>query len=270
MTTARSSRQQGQALVESALVFPMMIFFVLGILQLTLMQQARMMTEYAAFNAARVGAVWNMDGEKMTKAAVFTLLPTMPTTPATGALHVPLAVDTLPKLGARYLDFYLENKATGALGRQAIEVKVLNPTEADFKGQDEIEFDDIGGGSLEERRPTQLTIRLTYLYELRLPVINWLIFESWLAGRAAINLRGWDPTRPKIYDTNMGLHGRLAIEAAFAKDKCQWSGVDQTLVQTLAGVAIATGHYYVPVVTTYTIRMQSNPFRKFAGPKPKC
>jgi hypothetical protein len=270
MIMTRALRQQGQALVESALVFPVMLFFVLGILQLTLMQQARMMTEYAAFNAARAGAVWNMDTDRMLKAAVITLLPTMPTTPATGALHIPLSVDTLPKLGVRYVDFYLENKAAGKLGRKAIDVEVLNPTQADFGKEDEIEFDDIGKGSFAERRPSQLTIRLSYMYELRLPVINWLIFESWLASRAAVDLRGWNPMDPKIQGVQLGLKARLAMEAAMTKDTCKWSGVNQGMVQQLAGVGVATGHYYIPIVTTYTIRMQSNPFKKFASPKPKC
>ena len=42
-------------------MLPAMIFLILCILQLTLLQQARVMTEYAAFNAARAGIVHNMN-----------------------------------------------------------------------------------------------------------------------------------------------------------------------------------------------------------------
>ena len=69
MRGARRS-QSGQAAVETAIVVPLMTFFILGILQLTLMHQASLMLEYAAFNAARSGAVWNMDKGRMKQARV--------------------------------------------------------------------------------------------------------------------------------------------------------------------------------------------------------
>lgn len=72
-----SSRESGQAAVESAIVMPMMVFIVLGVLQLTMIQHARIMTEYAAYNAARAGIVWNGNNERMHDAAIMSLLPTM-------------------------------------------------------------------------------------------------------------------------------------------------------------------------------------------------
>src|SRR4051812_9783335 len=70
-------RPRGQAAIESALVMPLMVFFTLGIVQLSMVQQARLMTEYAAFQAARAGIVWNGSNERMHDAAVIALLPTM-------------------------------------------------------------------------------------------------------------------------------------------------------------------------------------------------
>src|SRR5258705_9102744 len=69
--------ERGQAAIETALVMPLMIFFTLGIIQLAMVQQARLMTEYAAYQAARAGIVWNANNERMHDAAVFALLPTM-------------------------------------------------------------------------------------------------------------------------------------------------------------------------------------------------
>src|SRR5688500_4861563 len=73
----QTDRQSGQAAVESALVLPLMVFMVLGILQLTLIQQAKLMTEYAAYQAARAGSVWNGSAERMHDAALVALLPTI-------------------------------------------------------------------------------------------------------------------------------------------------------------------------------------------------
>lgn len=63
-------------MVESAIVIPLMTFMILGILQLGMVQHARIMTEYAAFSAARAGIVWNADPWIMENAAIISLLPT--------------------------------------------------------------------------------------------------------------------------------------------------------------------------------------------------
>lgn len=63
-------------MVESLLVLPLLVFLILGVLQLVMMQHARLMTEYAAFNAARSGIVWNADRLIMENAAILSLLPT--------------------------------------------------------------------------------------------------------------------------------------------------------------------------------------------------
>lgn len=63
-------------MVESAIVIPMMTFMILGVLQLAMVQHARIMTEYAAFNAVRAGIVWNADPWIMENAAIISLMPT--------------------------------------------------------------------------------------------------------------------------------------------------------------------------------------------------
>ena len=45
--------QSGQAVVEAAIVLPAIVFLLLLTIQLTQLQQARLMAEYAAFSAAR-------------------------------------------------------------------------------------------------------------------------------------------------------------------------------------------------------------------------
>jgi len=68
--------ENGQVLVEAAIVMPLMVFFTLGIMQMTMMQQARIMTDYAAYAAARSGVVNNADPDSMTAAANIAVLPT--------------------------------------------------------------------------------------------------------------------------------------------------------------------------------------------------
>src|SRR5712692_6095652 len=75
--------EEGQAVVEAAIVLPAMVFLLLLTIQLTQLQQARIMCEYAAFAAARTGIVQNgnngasngFDGP-MHAAAVLAVLPT--------------------------------------------------------------------------------------------------------------------------------------------------------------------------------------------------
>ena len=69
-------RRRGQAAVESAIVIPLMTFLILGVLQLAMIQHAKLMTDYAAYNAARAGIVWNADRWIMENAAIISLLPT--------------------------------------------------------------------------------------------------------------------------------------------------------------------------------------------------
>lgn len=68
--------RRGQAAVESAIVIPLMTFMILGVLQLAMIQHAKIMTDYAAYNAARAGIVWNADRWMMENAAIISLLPT--------------------------------------------------------------------------------------------------------------------------------------------------------------------------------------------------
>src|SRR5215213_5204064 len=87
--------QQGQVTLEAALVMPLMVFFVLGLIQLTSMQHAKILTEYAAYNAARAGIVWNGNNERMRDAAIVSLLPTMGRTDRIDRLAVTWGVHQL-------------------------------------------------------------------------------------------------------------------------------------------------------------------------------
>ena len=232
--------EDGQAAVETAIVVPTMMFFILGKLQTTMMHQARLMLEYAAFNAARSGAVWNMDRDKMKTAAMFSLLPTT------------RAVDTIPRLAQAGLNLAVANGVLGALGLpEIVTVDVLNPKEGAFSGKKEIEFDDPAN-----REKTQLTVRVRYLYELRIPFANWLLFESWWASHTGVNLAGWEPGHAMVKQSKLMLN---RWKNGDFSETCRYTGLNNQKMYLLR-LAANAGRYFVPMTTTYTIRMQSNPF----------
>src|ERR1700690_648998 len=67
--------QSGQAVVETAIVMPLFTFLLLGLLQITLMHQARLMTRYAAYKAARAGSIDSAKMHRMEQAALSVLVP---------------------------------------------------------------------------------------------------------------------------------------------------------------------------------------------------
>src|SRR4051812_25888352 len=88
--------ESGQAIVEAALVLPAMLFLILCAIQLAQMQQARLLAEYAAFNAARAGIVHSGDPQVMHDAALISVVPSAGRTDAFDDL-----AKTLVKLKAR-------------------------------------------------------------------------------------------------------------------------------------------------------------------------
>ena len=298
---ARRARrdERGQALVEAAIVMPLMTFLILGILQLTMMQHARVMTEYAAFNAARAGIVWNADRIIMENAAIISLLPTyeglfdqsdlgnpmqMLKRIAQRALlyqksrRLPQAVDMLKsgtgkiigklpigQKGQNWLgqqkDQLLDaaekaadeasvqalNKLLGPSGTRFVEVEVLNPTKGDFgmRGR-EIHFDDP-----QNRDATRLSIKVQYLYMMRVPFANMIIHQAWLANAAGQQLYGaiWNPQE---YAGETGFRSDHEVSAPTFFDP----------VMTALAKLASQGVYMVPIKCTYTMRMQSNPYRQ--------
>ncbi len=173
--------ERGSALVEAALVLPLMVLMLLGLLQLTLLHQARISTEYAAYCAARTGIVWNGDLARMRRAARFALLPTMPRGAAEPEAGRPLAVDSPAALAAAQaaLSAAEEGSALASDAARRVRVEVLSPSRDELEKlhggslPEEAPFDGVGE-TPEERSAGELTVRVTYLYELRVPAVSQL------------------------------------------------------------------------------------------------
>ncbi len=220
-----SRRQSGQAAVEAAMIMPLTVFMTLGIIQLTMMQHAKLMTEYAAYQAARAGIVWNGNNERMHDAAIVALLPTMGPTNDIGNLSKTFALHILYDKGLTALNFgggVVPRTINGSNLFGQVRVDTINPAyftpidtiwklrngfnwqELDFDGADSFpevpqlenhirkffNLPEPDESELVFRKSTRLTIRLRYFYELKVPFANWIIFTSWFASNAGVALHG--------------------------------------------------------------------------------
>jgi len=284
--------QRGQAAIETAIILPLMTFMVLGIIQLTMMQQAELMTQYAAYQACRAGIVWNGNNDKMVSAAIVALAPTA----AGGKLFPgskPLREGTqgMADLVADIASMHLINGAASALGVAPIRVDVVNPTRQIFSkyvGRGGLPhptglvFDDVGYHSTDGtsdgfladegyRKALQLTIRVRYLYELKIPFASTIIQTCFFLENA-----------PSLLGS---IGGALGEESLTHKSAVE-SGDANATAGALAAPAgpISAGpvgkptlpraefiklyaarqlHIVViPLTATYTMRMQSNFYEK--------
>lgn len=271
----------GQVAVEQALVMPLMVFLVLGIVQLTMMQQARIMTEYAAYVAARTGVVWNGDPDKMETAATLALIPTLGRSDD---------FTNYVKTGVKFGLAEEGGKLAGKLGNSIISglnlsggtakgvnnltraltmvaVTIVNPKPDDFKKDiakhlngKQIDFDDIRKDAIQANL---LSIHVRFFYPLRIPLANWMIQEMWFEAVGGSQ---------KLYKSlPLGIHvpgmrsspgfiatgvSSTAVEAmALAKDHS-----DDMIV--IAAAKAIKNIYLFPINAYYTMRMQSNLYLK--------
>ncbi len=254
--------QSGQVAVETALVVPMMVFMVLGTIQLGMVHHARLMTEYAAYRAARSGIVNHGDCNLMEKAALVALVPTL--APISGSNG---RSDTLDNawlvhraytvaIAARPLGFYTRGPLP------LMRVEVVNPRRSDLTRlfstygshmqQQEIDFDDIRDSTV--IAANLLSVRVTYFYEMRIPFANWQL-HSFYMGREYLNgLRG-------VQFENKRVGGQSATEYLLARGATR--DQDHLLI---ANLARSGSQYVIPLVATWSMRMQSNLFNRARNP----
>lgn len=302
MKRSVNRRESGQSAVESAIILPLQVFFTLGIIQLTMMQHAKIMTEYAAFQAARAGVVWNGNNERMHDAAILALTPTMGNTSDLGNLALTWGKAMAWDLILARMQFSGLNSFNGAQLMGQVRVDTITPSwwtpiqslwkletanwkELDFDGPDS--YPEIGPvarfiqglfnvnyqDNTEQafRESTVLSIRLRYFYELRIPFANYVIFTAWFASNANLQLYGaiYAPTLDPSKKSAVSGGSLVAFPTARGIDHekgyntVYWPEMQILWLIGRVGVPVIGKKYFIPLSATYSMRMQSNFHRKW-------
>jgi hypothetical protein len=298
---------RGQAILEAVLILPLFILIVLGILQLTQIEHARIMTEYAAFSAARAGIVWNGSNERMRDAALLALLPTFGRTDSTRELEQTWRRQRATDEQISALPWGAPRNISGTPLDGMVRVDTIAPASSDELGRiwnlpdgddwEELDFDAAytypeapglsrhfqsferpGAGDDEQelyRRANVLSIRVRYWYELRIPIANWFLFVCWYASHANATLRG-AVDRPTLdaSETAVNRRGDLQglehLASGIGNQRgfptAHPSEMDLLWRLSTGQASFGTGNarrFFIPLSATYTMRMQSNFYRRW-------
>ena len=155
--------ETGAALTETAITIMVFLMIILGIIQVTLVINAKLMVNYAAYHAARAGIVHNGRQEEMDKAAAAALAPLF-----SGA----------PNYASLALGY---GQARGAVAIGLVQVEILSPSAARFSSNyDKRFFPELNryGEPPSDRAlldDNLLIVKVTYYYPLKIPLINQIL-----------------------------------------------------------------------------------------------
>ncbi|HYV48966.1 MAG TPA: TadE family protein [Myxococcaceae bacterium] len=231
----RKSRP-GQALVEAALTLPLTTFLILGTIQLFLMQQARLMADYAAMRATRAGSVNFGDCRSMTHAAIGAVLPTF------ARADTPANLAT--SFQARKDNIYGGTEGTNRNAYTGAVVWIFRERPLSSTVDPKEDFDNFQLPPDDQR----LEVRLIFWYPLRIPFADWVMTRIFLA--------------------HYGLQSYLASNPLSETKRANWpQGFQISDLSTYSSATVAAefvsraqrGQYVYPIQSTYSMRMMTPP-----------
>ncbi len=232
MCAARSAgTESGQAAVEAALTLPLTVFLVLGTIQLFLLLQARLLTEYAAFRAVRTGVVKYGDCEPMTHAALGALLPAITRTDSAAALG--------GAFNARRDNTYKPQRDAGHTG-SIVWLARERPRLEDIPPDEEESFDDPARYQ-QLADVMRLETRLVFWYPMRIPFANWVLSRMFLAHLGLRNYTAVNPLQP-TQTANWTRRTDFSLNAAIRQELLDRVGRKE---------------YVFPLQASYTMRMMT-------------
>ncbi len=174
--------RSGQVEVETAIVMPAVVFVILGLIQLGMLNQARLIAEYAAYRAVRSGVVKNANIDDMEMAALAASLPVL--SRARSGSEVLDKTETPSNWLKKWLKLGfglgITNRMTDVFMKYT-EVKICNPLKGDITekysvgGKQFMPFDDpVLAGNKDK---TKLVIELTMNYRLVIPFADWVFWR---------------------------------------------------------------------------------------------
>jgi len=236
--------QSGQAVVETAIVMPLFTFLLLGLLQITLMHQARLMTRYAAYKAARAGSIDSAKMHRMEQAALSVLVPLIAKNGGNGQ-----AFNYHARQASEFVQSYQEVKNNqDDIGLKWVEVTICSPNlqllQDVGENGDEVGFDakdTVTGQDWKTFDKTRLSIQVTFNYRMVVPFANMFI---WHMAYGDENLDVYTAYRLGYKPNDVSKQG--------AKEKPKYDDHPD-------------GIYVFPIRANWAMRMQSNLFPKQTG-----
>ena len=221
-------------MVEAVLTLPLIVFLILGTLQLFLMLQARLLTQYAAYRAVRAGSLNRGSCRAMMHSAIVNLLPTLERT------------DDPKSLADAFIEHSNNRHSHNGYTGHMVEIVREGPLPdmvRSLGSQEDLEFDLPSQGP-----PRTLEIRLLYWYYMKLPFANWTMSKLFLAHYGLRSFSGYSPLMPLKKDAwQQGANqGQL--------DMRPWPGGN--VGATMRGAANG-GHYVFPIIVTSAMRMMT-------------
>ena len=226
---------------------PLFVFTLLGMLQLGLLHQARLLTKYAAYKAVRAGSINRAQVPVMENAAIAVMLPLLaksaPRWSGEGR-HQPQYMVYNVGSASNYAQAYSDvqsSRGNQAHGKKMVEVTICGPiTNA---GMDK-DFDDhrVNPGDWKSFEATKLAVQVTTYMPLYIPFANAFIW--WAA-------RGEEGPARALAMKNLRMKTRIDEAAARNSPNGSWT------LKELQGEA-ENGNYIMPVRASYAMRMHSN------------
>lgn len=274
----KMNKESGQALVESAIILPMFIFMLLGILQMGLIYQARYLLKYAAYRAARTGAMLHVNHKAMKQSAMAVLAPVM------GLGDSYSKIDGFVSYEKKMIELRTMSFVGEMAGISLLDVVICGPTmkhlrlegvgssegnatlwienkEIDFDAPENLLWDHSKATtnkwdqSLRQFERTKLRIQVQYYHQLIIPFANMIIFRSWMGMNQLKELRmqsrylvsgsAGDVPGVAASGTTVGDRGKKNRHAIYNKGK-------------LVSAALLMKKFFLPMHANYAFRMQSN------------
>ncbi len=254
--TPRTSRQSGQAAVEAALTLPLVVFLVLGTLQLFLMLQARILAQVAVYRAVRAGSLNHGSCLPMTHAALVTMLPTVART------------DTPQRLAdafspRRHNHFRMRSSSGDAFNEPMIEIVRESPDAGwvqGLAGGEDLLFDQPTNDTGALRART-LEIRMVAWYYMRIPFANWVMSRMFLAHFQLQRYTAANPLMPT--QKRAAWYGET--DDTIGRDRWPGGDLGDRMVQWSN-----QGHFVFPIQVSAAMRMMTPVMSEYFQGGPAC
>jgi hypothetical protein len=233
------AREAGQAAVEAALTLPLVVFLILGTMQLFLALQARVLAQYAVFQATRAGSIGYGDCVRMEDAAVLALLPSFRSFLGSSTAGSGPAQKLANAFGEykRNRYHFLAGQDAGHDGSILWLMRQLGGNATSVPAPQDRGFD----------RPDhlmRLETRMIYWFPLKIPFANWVLSRMLLARLGLEEYHAANPLSLAQKDANWQRSATetFSLPGALAAELVARTGRQQ---------------YTFPIETTFTMRMMT-------------